>query len=258
LRDRLKMLFSPADMKISDQLVDRSVQPARDRAQQEVRSLIAAAHAVLRRSGGSGLTVADVLTEAGLSTRAFYRHFASKDELMLAVFEQEQQRSTARLMAKVDAAEGPRAALAAWIDETLALAYEPRRARRTQILWIEGTRLRSEFPAEFDAIVGGLLEPLATILRAGRADGVFPLADPDVDAASIHAVVWNAAQRRLDGASVPARAAVRAQLLRFCLGAIGAADPGDAAGRDPVAATSTEIDRPASAARGSEEVESTH
>ncbi len=232
-------------MKISDQLVDRSVQPARDRAEQEVRSLIAAALTVLRGSGGSSLTVADVLAEAGLSTRAFYRHFASKDELVLAVFEQEQQRSTARLMAKVEAAAGPRAALAAWVDETLALAYEPRRARRTQILWIEGARLRSEFPAEFDAIVGSLLEPLTAILRAGRAEGVFPLTDPEADAASIHAVVWNAAQRRLDGAPVPPRATVRAQLLRFCLGAIGAADP------------DIEIDRPAPAARGSEEVEST-
>ncbi len=212
-------------MKISEQFVDRSVQPARDRAEQEVRSLVAAALAVLRRSGGSGLTVAAVLNEAGLSTRAFYRHFASKDELMLAVFDQEQQASTARLMAEVDAASDPRAALAAWIDETLALAYEPRRARRTQILWVEGARLRAEFPAEFDAIVGGLLEPLVAILRAGRADGAFPLTDPDADAASIHAVVWNVAQRKLDGAAVPAREAARAQLVRFCFGAIGAVHP---------------------------------
>ncbi|MCU1457613.1 MAG: putative TetR family transcriptional regulator [Actinomycetia bacterium] len=239
-------------MKLSEHVVDRSVQPARDRAEQEVRSLIAAAHAVLRRSGGSGLTVADVLAEAGLSTRAFYRHFASKDELVLAVFEREQESATTRLMAKIDAAADPRAALAAWVDETLALAYEPRRAGRTQVLWSEGARLRAEFPTEFDAIVGGLLEPLVAILRAGAADGEFPLTDPEADAASIHAVVWNAVQRKLDGAPVPTRAATRAQLLRFCLGALGA-DTTVPTGPDPTNA----IDHPTPAASDPKGVEST-
>jgi AcrR family transcriptional regulator len=53
----------------------------------ERRALIDAGIAVLRRTGSEGCTVADVLEEAGLSTRAFYRHFASKDELVLAIYE---------------------------------------------------------------------------------------------------------------------------------------------------------------------------
>src|SRR5947199_263952 len=52
----------------------------------EERALVEAAHRAMRRNGFSGATVADILAEAGLSTRAFYRHFASKDELLLAMY----------------------------------------------------------------------------------------------------------------------------------------------------------------------------
>ena len=57
-----------------------------------MRALVEAGLTVLRQRGAAGLTVADVLAEAGLSTRAFYRHFHSKDELVLAVYEHEAQR----------------------------------------------------------------------------------------------------------------------------------------------------------------------
>ena len=47
----------------------------------EQQALIDAGLAVLRRNGSEGLTVNDVLAEAELSTRAFYRHFDSKRAL---------------------------------------------------------------------------------------------------------------------------------------------------------------------------------
>ena len=188
----------------------------------EERALVDAGLAVLRRSGASGLTVADVLAEAGLSTRAFYRHFASKDELVLAVFEGDNRRTVGALREAVDAATGPRAALEAWIDQTLALAFDPRRARRTLTLWREGVRVRRDFPAEFDAILAGVLAPLERVLAAGRADGTFPRAEPAADARSIHAVVWEMVERRLDGDTTLTLDRARAHALRFCLAALGA------------------------------------
>src|SRR3954447_14220094 len=89
----------------------------------ERRALIDAGLTVLRRRGSDGCTVADVLAEAGLSTRAFYRHFASKDELVLAIYERDAQPTHVRLRDRLDAAASPRAALEVWIDETLALGF---------------------------------------------------------------------------------------------------------------------------------------
>src|SRR3954451_14132484 len=94
----------------------------------ERRALIDAGLAVLRRRGSDGCTVADVLAEAGLSTRAFYRHFASKDELVLAIYERDARPPHGRRPETLAAARSPRAALDVWIDETLALGFDGRRS----------------------------------------------------------------------------------------------------------------------------------
>lgn len=208
-------------MSVTERVAERSLRTARERAEAEVRTLVEAGLAVLRRSGAAGLTVADVLSEAGLSTRAFYRHFASKDELVLAVYEHENHRTQARLAPVLDAAPNPHAAFEAWVDQTLALAYEPRRARRAQTLWKEAVRLHESFPSELDAIAEGVLAPLVAILERGRADGTFPLARPTADARSVHAVVWDLVERRLRGDSTITLAEARAHVMRFCLAPLG-------------------------------------
>lgn len=203
-------------MGITEQAVARAVAPRRARAEAEVGALVEAALAVLGRSGVDGLTVADVLEEAGLSTRAFYRHFRSKDELVLAIYERDARATQERLEARLRSAPGARAALETWIDETLALAFDSRRARRTRPLSREGLRLRAEFPGEFAAILAGVVEPLAEVLRG------IPTPDPARDAASIHAVTWAVVEEKLAGGKVT-REEARRHVLRFCLNAVGLA-----------------------------------
>jgi AcrR family transcriptional regulator len=180
----------------------------------ERRALIDAGLTVLRRRGSEGCTVADVLAEAGLSTRAFYRHFTSKDELVLAIYERDARPTHARLRERLDAVASSRAALEVWIDETLALGFDTRRARRTQPLAREGLRLQAEFPREFAAMEAGVIDPLVAVLRA------FPAADPERDARSIHAVAWALVEERFAGGTLTFEEA-KAHVLRFCLPAIG-------------------------------------
>ena len=200
-------------MGVAERAAGRSLEGAKQRADAEVRALVDAGLAALRRSGSDGLTVADVLAEAGLSTRAFYRHFTGKDELVLAVFEREYERSAERLRAAVEQAPDARAAVEAWVDETLALAFEPRRARRTAVLLREGERLRATFPAEFDAIVAGTVAPLAAALDTEH---------PERDARAVRAVAWDVAEAKLSGAAPDLDlATARAHVLRFCLAGLG-------------------------------------
>ena len=49
-------------------------------------AILAAALAIVREDGVRGLGIAQVLGRARLGTRAFYRHFDSKDQLIAAVF----------------------------------------------------------------------------------------------------------------------------------------------------------------------------
>jgi AcrR family transcriptional regulator len=193
-----------------------SVRPA----DAEARALVQAGMAVLRRSSAKNLTVADVLDEAGLSTRAFYRHFQSKDELILAVYQYDNQRSIERLRSRIAAATSTFFALEQWVEYSLALGYAPRRARRTMTLWREGGRLWAQYPGEYNLIVEGLVEPLTDVLERGRQDGTFPFADPHLDALSIHAVVWRLIERKLGGDDSLDLAAASAYVLRFCLPAL--------------------------------------
>jgi len=206
---------------IAGRVAERTVAPARARAEAEARSLVEGALTVLRRQGAAGLTVAEVLAEAGLSTRAFYRHFASKDELLLALFDADNAAVRVRLDDAIASATDSYAALRAWVDQVLALAYAPRRSRRTQVLWTEGRRLQHEFPDEFARIADAVIEPIERVLEAGRADGTFPDAEPARDARSIHAVTWALVEARLAGDGTDL-ASARAQVLRFCLPALGA------------------------------------
>ena len=50
------------------------------------KSIIAAANDLLEEEGLEGLTIRAVLKRTGLARRAFYERFASKDDLVLAVF----------------------------------------------------------------------------------------------------------------------------------------------------------------------------
>lgn len=188
-------------MGIAARISERSVEDARTRAEREVRALLDAAFAVLGRVGIDGLTVAEVLSEAGLSTRAFYRHFPSKDDLVLALFASESERAATRHKSALADLADPERALDAWIDGVLALAYEPRRAQRTRVLRAEGARLRRDHPAEFATIVAEELVPLEAILRAGVENGSFDV-DFTVDPAMIHAIVWSLAEARLDGGPI--------------------------------------------------------
>jgi AcrR family transcriptional regulator len=196
--------------------VERSLAAQRTRATEEIEALVEAGMRVMRARGASGLTVADVLREAGLSTRAFYRHFRTKDELVLAIYEREAVRAHARLRERMAAARSPGEAVEAWIDATLSLAFDPRRARRTRVLAAEGGRLQAEHPAEFARILDGLLEPLATALRGLSGT------DPTRDARSIYAVTWGLVAEKLAGGSVTFEEA-RAHVRRFCLPAVGMA-----------------------------------
>jgi AcrR family transcriptional regulator len=78
-------------------VVGRSLNGARRRSIDRGARLIRAAAKVLERTNGESLTVQEVADEAGQSLRTLYQYFESKDDLLLAVYE-ESTRTYARMI----------------------------------------------------------------------------------------------------------------------------------------------------------------
>src|ERR1700704_729151 len=200
--------------RVEDRAVERAVRVAKERARDDVQLLVAAGRKLLHRDGAADMTIADVLTEAGLSTRAFYRHFASKSDLLLAIYDNEVDRYTPRLQRRLDAATTARAGLEAWIDELLAAGFETPRGERTRAMFTWAIPLQQEFPVELGAVRAALPGPLEAVLEAGRADGSFPNAEPHRHAQFIRALTWQLVEERLSGAALDV-AAARDAVLSF-------------------------------------------
>jgi AcrR family transcriptional regulator len=201
----------------------RSGRPRRFEAEDELRLLLNAALVVMERNGYTDAAVADILREADLSTRSFYRHFESKDQLLCALFRREADAAAARLRATVDAAGSPRQALHAWIDEILSFGRDRAKAARISVLGSRGAMKAEGYAEEMRHASEVLTAPLVALLRQGAADRSLPLADPVADAPLIQSVVWAAAglNPARDGTSSVAEAA--RQVHSFCERAVGVA-----------------------------------
>jgi AcrR family transcriptional regulator len=68
--------------------LDRSLDDARRRALGKSRRILQAAGQMMIETGGLAFTVQDVVDRSKLSLGSFYRAFAGKDELLLALFEE--------------------------------------------------------------------------------------------------------------------------------------------------------------------------
>ncbi len=184
------------------------------------RAILAAASATMREQGARGLAIAAVLERAGLSTRAFYRHFESKEQLVAAVFLEIARAERRRLTTRMANALNPVEAVTAWIDARLDLAFDEHLKSDLRRLSLDAQSQMFASPELIQPAYAEMLQPLIDQLRRGVVQGVFHDIDPVADARSIQGVVWAATERQwTTGACL--RAAVRKSALRFCLCGLG-------------------------------------
>jgi AcrR family transcriptional regulator len=189
----------------------------------EVRLILDAALVVMRRNSYAAASVADILDEAQLSTRAFYRHFDSKDALLRAMYRRDAESVARQLRAATEAAPDPVSALRAWIDGYLGVFFDPRKAERSAVMTSEGTRRAAGYEEEERRAQAELMAPLLDVLRAGADAGVFSSPSPDRDAVTTHAVATSVGAVRRPGAKRFNLDAARDHVQRFCWPALGLA-----------------------------------
>jgi AcrR family transcriptional regulator len=177
------------------------------------REILAAASTTLQEQGVRGLSVATVLERAGLSTRAFYRHFDSKEELVAAVFLETARVEKRRLRRRMSAATTEIEAVTAWIDGRLDLAFDEGIGSDLRRLSLEA---QSQSPGLVQPAYTEMLKPLREALQRGLRGGVFHHIDPETDAQFIHGVVWAGINEHWATGDCD-RDELRERILRFCL-----------------------------------------
>lgn len=94
------------------------VRLSRDEKEKSHRRIVEGAARLIRERGIAATSVADVMAQAGLTHGGFYRHFAGKDDLMVAALEAAFSERLAELKARLEA-QSPPAAVAGYCGRYL-------------------------------------------------------------------------------------------------------------------------------------------
>lgn len=185
-------------------------------------ALLAAASKIVSAEGARALSVAEVLSRTRMSTRAFYRHFDSKDQLVSAVFLEMARVEALRLRRRMALASDPVRAVVAWVDGRLELVFNADIRSDLRQMSLEATSQMITASELIGPSYREVLRPLVEELERGKAVGLFPDIDPEADALSVQGAVWASVERQW-AAEGGNQSVIRKRTQRFCLGGLGVA-----------------------------------
>lgn len=187
--------------------VERALDARHRGATEEVERILAAAVRVIEHTAPAAPRVSDIVAAAGTSNAAFYRYFAGKDELILAVMERGVAMTAEYLIGQMAIHDDPADKIAAWVRGALAQVGEPRRSARSRAVLVQ-------FAATPD---GQVTAPMRDLLLEPLRD--LGAAEPERDAEAVFTTVSGVIRRHAAAGSQPDEAEV-AHLVRFCVRAI--------------------------------------
>jgi AcrR family transcriptional regulator len=150
---------------LSSRGVERALEPRRRKYEAEFDRLVSAARDVMREHGTVDPTIGQVLAVAGLSTNAFYRHFPTKDDLLLELVMQAGANTRSFLSHRMAREDAPRDQVIAWIEGMFDLLRTASSLRANRPFLFAHPRLVARFPNEIAANIALLVEPLATAIH---------------------------------------------------------------------------------------------
>lgn len=199
----------------------RSVQRSKARSREQTQSIVAAARRLLQTEGAT-LTTQELSKEAGIALQTFYRHFAGKDQLLLAVFEDVVSERAGEVEAAARELPDPVARLRFYLFEILrSLRGDGGGITGARFITAEHWRLYQLFPVEIAEANRPFVDLVEQELRAAAAAGLLRPADPSTDAwlalqlvtAVFHHYAFAPAPTSVDD--------VAEQVWAFCLTAFG-------------------------------------
>jgi AcrR family transcriptional regulator len=169
---------------------------ATDHASEVVR-LVDATWTVAARTGSVEPGVREILCEAGLSTKAFYRHFRSKDELMLVALDRASALLVHYLEHRMVGVPNGLARVEVWIDGCLRQAGNPTAAQRILPWTLSFGRIATNYPEQLYRNQGRIKAVLEREVWAAVEDGSGKSPNPADDTQTIFEFTSHALQHHL-------------------------------------------------------------
>jgi AcrR family transcriptional regulator len=189
-------------------------------ATDEINLLITATWTVAAQSGTFEPSVREILHEAGVSTKAFYRHFRSKDDLLLVALETASMQLAEYIESKMTSVAEPVPRIRIWIEGFVRQAIVPSAARRT-LPWALGVgQLAHMYPEQFNRSKALVIAPLEREIARADAEGTAVSPNPAKDARIIFGYTMDAIRHHLIRRTEPDSGDTE-QLVDFTYRALG-------------------------------------
>jgi AcrR family transcriptional regulator len=186
----------------------------------EVNLLITATWTVAARTGSFEPSVREILHEASVSTKAFYRHFRSKDDLLLVALETASLQLADYIESKMAPVDDPVPRIRVWLEGFLRQAIVPASARHT-MPWALGVgQLGHLYPDQFDESKALVTAPLEREIREAVARGAATSPNPARDARIIFGYTMDAIRHHLIRRTEPDKTDTE-ELVDFTYRALG-------------------------------------
>ncbi len=172
-----------------DQAIARSLEAPHARSVERLERFLAAARDLANEEGSASFTVAQVTAQAGLSLKSFYRCFAGKDDLLVALLEHDSRLGAGILGAQVEAHSGAVARVRAYVFGVFELLTHPGAIGYARMLVQEHRRLSEERPDELRVALAPMVDLLSAQLAFAVDAGESTSPDPARDAQMLFVLV---------------------------------------------------------------------
>jgi AcrR family transcriptional regulator len=186
-----------------DRALARSLEPARARSADRLERLVVAARDLANETGSASFTVAQVAARAGVSLKVVYRYFASKDDLLVALLEEDSRIGAALLSDAVAAHTDPLARLRAAVTGVFELITLPGALGYAGVLIREQRRLAESRPETLAQALAPMIDVLADAFQETVAAGLAEAADPRRTARTVFALVLDGLHEVVLGRAEP-------------------------------------------------------
>jgi AcrR family transcriptional regulator len=194
----------------------------RARSVERAARLVAAARDLADERHSAAFTVHEVAARAGSSLKGFYRCFAGKDDLLVALLAEDSRIGAEILAERVDAAASHEARLRTCVTGLFDLCTLPGAEGYARVLVSEHRRLSQERPDDLAAALAPIVAVIAGAIADAAGASVAASDDPARDGETVFSLVLDGIHAVSFGR---ADAADRAEhLWQFCGRALGVVD----------------------------------